>query len=338
MNGGTGEVITKNSILFTGVLSPNRVTSCKHANGRDWWIIVVQAYGSEFYIFLVTPQGPFYSHSQSFGNRLGAGQAVFSPDGTRYGDYGTDDDFEVWDFDRCTGILSNFRHVIINDTMVGSGASFSPNSQYLYGSSSVYLYQIDASSNQPDTTLTTVAVWDGTYSPNPPFSTLFFIQQLGNDGKIYCTPGNTTLAMHVIDTPDSSGLDCNVIQHAIALPTFNVTVPNHPNYNLGPLIGSGCDTLSSINELYTNAPLQLNVFPNPVITNEIEITYSLEQNKVGYLEIINATGQILFRRTLPQWSSYQKLNLPKLSNGIYLMRLKSGNKTAGLKFVNQEVQ
>jgi hypothetical protein len=39
---------------------------------------------------------------------------------------------------------------------------------------------------------------------------------------------------------------------------------------------------------------------------------------------------------LPQWSTMQKLSIPQLSNGIYLMRLKSGNKTALFKFVKQE--
>src|SRR5690606_29805251 len=118
-----------------------------------------------------------------------------------------------------------------------------PNSKYLYGSSGRYLYQIDASSNQPDTTLTTVAVWDGFHCPNPPWSTLFFVMQLAQDGKIYSAPGSSTCAMHSIESPDSTGLACNVQQHSLILPSKNIgTLPNHPNYNLGPLIGSGCDT------------------------------------------------------------------------------------------------
>lgn len=338
MNNGEGEVVIKNYILKQGVYVPNRLTACKHANGRDWWIVVVEIYGTEFYFFLLTPNGPIYSHSQSIGSRIGAGQAVFSPDGTRYGSYVTDDDFEIFDFDRCSGTFSNRRHVVINDSMVSFGASFSPNSRYLFGSSAKYLYQVDATSNQPDTTLTTVAVWDGTFSPNPPFATSFYMQQLADDGKIYLTTGNSTDKLHVIDSPDSAGLDCNVLQHSIALPTLNVTVPNHPNYNLGPLIGSGCDTLTHINEMYATKPLTLTVYPNPVVNDYFEITYSLEQNQVGNLEVMNSSGQVVYRKTLPQWSSYQKINIPELSNGIYLMRLMSGYKSATYKFVKQELQ
>jgi hypothetical protein len=339
MNGGTGEVLAKNQVLYTGNISANRLTACKHANGRDWWIILVEANGSDFYFFLLSPNGPAYTHSQAFGNRLGSGQAVFAPDGTRYGSYSTDDDFELFDFDRCSGLLSNYRQVVINDSMVSMGAAFSPNSQFLYGSSSPYLYQIDATSNQTDTTLTTVAVWDGFYCPNPPFATRFFVQQLAGDGKIYSSTGNGTCAMHSIESPDSAGLACNVQQHSLILPSYNVgTMPNHPNYNLGPLIGSGCDTLTSINEQYTRATLQLSVYPNPVVSEQVEITYSLEQNKAGILDVMNATGKLIFKKTLPQWSSYQKLNIPGIGNGIYLMRLNSGNKTTLFKFVKQTPQ
>jgi hypothetical protein len=337
LNNGNGQVIIKNQVLLNGDFSGNRLTACKHANGRDWWIAVVEAYGTEFYFFLLTPAGPVFSHSQSIGSRNGFGQATFSPDGSRYGSYVVDDDFEIFDFDRCTGELSNYRHMAINDSMGGFGAAFSPNSQYLYGSSSYYLYQIDASSNQPDTTLITVASWDGFYCPNFPFATRFFIQQLANDGKIYSSTGNGTCAMHSIEYPDSAGIACNVQQHSIILPTYNVgTMPNHPNYNLGPLIGSGCDTLTAINEMYVTKSLTLNVYPNPLVSDGFEINYSLEQNRVGVLEIFNATGQRVYSKTLPQWSSYQKLYIPELSNGIYLMRLKSGNKSAMIKFVKQE--
>lgn len=338
LNNGTGQVIIKNQVLLNGSFSGNRLTACKHANGRDWWIMAVEAFGSEFYLFLLTPSGPIYSHNQSIGARDGFGQAVFSPDGSKYGAYVTDDGFEIFDFDRCSGTLGNYRLFNVNDSMVGAGASFSPNSRYLYGSSSKYLYQIDASSNQPDTTLTTVGVWDGFYCPNPPFATRFFLQQLEQDGKIYSSTGNGTCAMHSIESPDSAGLACNVQQHSIILPTYNVgTMPNHPNYNLGPLVGSPCDTLTHIGEWYAVKPLQLSVYPNPVVSEQLEINYSLEQNMVGNLEIMNATGQVVYRKTLPQWSSYQKLNIPNLSNGIYLMRLTSGYKSETFKFVKQQI-
>ena len=334
LNGGTGEVVLKNQILFTGNITALGLNACKHANGRDWWILAREFNGSNIYYFLLTPSGPTFSHSQSIGFRIGSGQTSFSPDGSRFGSYSTDDDFEIFDFDRCSGLLSNNRTISINDSMVSVGAAFSPNSRFLYGSSSNYLYQIDASSNQPDTTLITVAIWDGYNCPNPPFATRFFMQQLGPDGKIYISTGSSTCNMHTIEYPDSSGLSSNVQQHSVVLPTYNTgTIPNHPNYFLGPLIGSGCDTLTSINNYFDRTPLTLSAYPNPLISSELEINYSLQQNQLGDLEIINNTGQSVYRNIVPQWSSYQKINLPHIPQGLYLLTLRSGSKFTTLKFI-----
>ena len=50
--------------------------------------------------------------------------------------------------------------------------------------------------------------------------------------------------MHVIHEPDEAGIACVPVTTDIKLPTANTfSVPNHPNYRLGPLDGSACDTL-----------------------------------------------------------------------------------------------
>jgi type IX secretion system substrate protein len=315
LNGGEGEVVIKNEILISDTLSPVGTTACKHGNGRDWWILYKDLGGSKFHFILLTPNGPIYHHNQQIGSRIGSGQYCFSPDGTRLGSYSSDDDFEIFDFDRCTGMLSNLRHLSINDSVVSIGAAFSPNSKYLYGSSAIYLYQIDASSNLPDTSLTTVAVWDGTYSPNPPLATTFFIQQLANDGKIYITSGNGTLMMHTIEDPNLADTLCNVQQHSIALPTYNTgTIPNFPNYNLGPLIGSPCDTLVGIHEIF-DKPINLTISPNPN-NGQFEVNYELPQNEQGALEVINILGEVIYRHQLVQWSNVHLLNL-EVSSGMY---------------------
>jgi hypothetical protein len=90
-----------------------------------------------------------------------------------------------------------------------------------------------------------IAHWDSTYSPFPPYATVFDIAQLAPNGKIYIGTGNTTLRMHVINNPDEPGLACNLVQHGITTPTYYWnSLPNHPNYFLGALAGSPCDTLS----------------------------------------------------------------------------------------------
>ncbi|MBL0072858.1 MAG: hypothetical protein IPP34_14065 [Bacteroidetes bacterium] len=97
-------------------------------------------------------------------------------------------------------------HIAMLDSATGVGVAFSPNSQFLFVSSTKYVYQFDVTATNIPSSQTTVAVWDGFYSPNPPLATLFNILQLAPDGKIYIGTGNSTLHLHVINQPDSAGI------------------------------------------------------------------------------------------------------------------------------------
>jgi hypothetical protein len=68
--------------------------------------------------------------------------------------------------------------------------------------------------------------------------------QLGPDGKIYAACASGVKSFHVIHNPDEKGLNCDYQQHGVALPTYNAfSIPSFPNFRLGPLDGSSCDTL-----------------------------------------------------------------------------------------------
>ncbi|MBL0050692.1 MAG: hypothetical protein IPP29_03770 [Bacteroidetes bacterium] len=102
---------------------------------------------------------------------------------------------------------------------------------YLSDIDSVFQYDLNASNIEQSKLL--LAVWDSFYSPYPPFATGFYMTLNGPDGKIYLSTGNGTKHLHVINNPDSLGIGCDLVQHAIALPYFIVLLPNHPNYFLG---------------------------------------------------------------------------------------------------------
>ena len=38
-NGGLGKVISKKNLLYKGTFGGGRITACRHANGRDWWLV-----------------------------------------------------------------------------------------------------------------------------------------------------------------------------------------------------------------------------------------------------------------------------------------------------------
>ena len=82
------------------------------------------------------------------------------------------------------------------------------------------VYQVDALSNDLQTSLLHIATWDSTYSPGPPFATLFGATLLAPDGKIYISTLNSTDKLHVINHPDSLGLACDLVQNGVTLPTY----------------------------------------------------------------------------------------------------------------------
>jgi hypothetical protein len=65
------------------------------------------------------------------------------------------------------------------------------------------------------------------------------------DGRIYLVPpAGSSEFIHVIDRPDLPATDVRFLQHHINLTKPNGrTAPNLPNFRLGPLDGSSCDTL-----------------------------------------------------------------------------------------------
>jgi hypothetical protein len=167
--------------------------------------------------------------------------------------------------------------------------------------------------------MTTVATWDSTFAP---FATYFFVQQLAPDNKIYIAAYNASNVMHIIDSPDVLGVGCNVIQHGLQLPVLNDgTVPNHPNYHLGPVVGSICDSLSVglPHNIVQSAGLRLN--PNPA-TNQVWVNYQFPNNRDGWLEIYDPLGKLILKRRL-YWSTTQLLvylNEIK-SSGIYVAKV-----------------
>ncbi len=335
LQGGLGEVVQKNLVLLNDSLVCDKINACKHANGRDWWIIGHQINTNIFHKFLVTPysiSGPF---SQSVGEirKARRGQNKFSQDGKLFAYYDPDfGDLDIFDFDRCAGTFSLKEHVNINDSAIVGGVEFSPNSSLLYVSSNKFLFQFDLNSMDISSTLDTVAVWDGFYSPNPPFATTFYLAQLAPDGKIYLNCGNGTLDMHVINNPNVIGDSCDVCQHCIHLPRFNgLTIPNYPNYFLGSESGSACDSLISVNDLIARK-ISISVYPNPVENQIFSISYPVTSS-TSTLEIYNVDGKKVAMYSLPQWSSFQRIELPELAGGIYLARIWNKEYIADAKFI-----
>jgi hypothetical protein len=313
LDSGRGGVTLKNQIAFYDTLSSG-IAACRHANGRDWWIVIMKDSSDIIYKVLFTPNGIESISTQHlnfspfpWGNLL---QLSFSQDGTKLISSTYDNIFQknssmvFCDFDRCTGIFSNTHAIPLTVGAYLWGLAFSPSGQYAYACSSNYIFQVNTTTLQVDT----VATYDGFCYPFNPYCTTFFNMYLGANGKIYITSGSGVQHIHEMNFPDSVGLASDVQQHSIFLNMWNFrAVPNHPNYYLGRLIGSPCDTVWQGIQEQTN-DFNFRIYPNPISNNNLSIGYLLPQNKSGLFSIYDITGKLLFKYSLPQWSNEQSFS------------------------------
>jgi hypothetical protein len=121
--GGLGAVVEKNTVLIQDQLNIGKITAVRHANGRDWWVLCHKINTDTFYRLLLTPQGFGGPATQDIGidRPADGGQVCFSPDGSKFAYYWGEHDLDVFDFDRCTGLLSNPVHIDIDDYNAGGG-------------------------------------------------------------------------------------------------------------------------------------------------------------------------------------------------------------------------
>ncbi len=257
INSETNKFIYKDKIISNGLYKPN-VTAVKHGNGLDWWIILQDENNKGFNIFLLNSEGITFSHFCPFNNQIiddGYGQmSVFSPNGqlfiTTEIEVGTESflNVKMYKFNRCNGMFENKLSDFSIPTVSVGSAVFSDNGEFLYitNGNNVFQYQI-----LQDTLISNVniiAEYDGStfqYTEwDTPTQLRFSKMSMGPDGKIYIeAPGNAR-SMHTIEYPDEYGEDATVIQNSIKLETQNFnSLPSFPNFRMGPLDGSSCDTL-----------------------------------------------------------------------------------------------
>jgi hypothetical protein len=246
MNGGSGQVLEKNVLLLDmNDVRVDYVSAIKHANGRDWWVILTETGRHMFHKFYISPNGvesmpiqelipnDFYTNVHSLN--------VFSQDGSKYARYIVGRGLYVYDFDRCTGTMGEEPAFYPQpNPEPGGGVAFSPNGRFVYLASLNHITQVDLM--EPDSESAQVIVAS---------NHLFLTMQLGPDGVIYINLPSGVKYLHRIRKPNLKGEECSVSLAGFSLPFYNIiTSPHYPNYRLGPIDGSPCDTLG-----FDNHPL-----------------------------------------------------------------------------------
>ncbi|MBX2930245.1 MAG: hypothetical protein KF852_20610 [Saprospiraceae bacterium] len=245
-NDGEGRVVSKNIPVIQDTLDNGKLTAVRHANGRDWWVLAWEDFTNRYYRLLVTPDTILNLGLQAIGDTIpsGLGQAAFSPDGTKYARLnlyllGGDQYIDLYDFDRCSGMLSNPQHFVYRDTALAGGLAFSENSRFLYVPSFRFTYQLDTEADDVIASMQVIGSVFDIPEPNP-----FFTAQLAPDGKVYISFGGTKDSLSVVHHPNKRSQACQFSYAGFPLAAYNFrTMPNHPYYGLGPWDGSPCDTL-----------------------------------------------------------------------------------------------
>ena len=328
LDGGLGgiPVAKKNLHIVEDTIAKGRLTASRHANGRDWWVVTHKFYSDVFYKVLMQPDTLLVS-SQAVGpvqttNDV-LGMAKFSPDGSKYCFLGYEKNIDLYDFDRCSGELSNHLQITVPDSAppfpYTVGCEFSPGGRFLYVNTFTFLYQFDLWSQDIQGSIIEIASWDTTYLPT---ATWFFMPQRAPDGKIYISTYNSTESLHVINNPDSLGLACNFTQHSFALPEHNTPVPNFPNYQLGRLEGSPCDTLfSDVEYIASEGYKGFSLAPNPA-TDRVEVNYNLEEKAL--LTITDMYGKAVLLQMLYPYFTSRIIYTSHLPEGMYQVTLMQG--------------
>ncbi|HYH14880.1 MAG TPA: T9SS type A sorting domain-containing protein [Flavisolibacter sp.] len=234
-NGGTGQVIQKNTLLYAP--STERLTVARHSNGKDWWVLTKPYGNNQFYCYLITNTGlqttPVVSTAgqvlvdhPDWGLESGMiGFLKVSPNGRKLVmsvevgvEEGQEFRTEVFDFNPSTGVVS------AGVTIDGDSwaAEFSPDSRYLY------LADAGGTIEQFDLTgYTDAETLKATRVQVSPDGKPVFGMQLGPDGKIYISRIFTGY-LSCINTPNTKGAGCGFQENAVDLGgrKTNLTLPN----------------------------------------------------------------------------------------------------------------
>jgi hypothetical protein len=332
-NGGAGKVVKKiQEFGVGGRFCYNGMSACRHANGKDWWVIKECFDSLAFYTYLCTSEGIIDSGIQWFSNlpvpymNPFENQISFNHQGTKmlvagmgyinWLDVDNKSKLKLFDFNRCTGKLSNYTYheLPLHDTtkpeydLALSGGCFSPNDSFVYVTLGEHIAQYQV--NSPDSLSGWVIVggMDTTTSEFQGYANVY----PGVDGKIYIGNWNgTSNQMSVINKPNFKGAACEFCPRCLRFDTvYNypgiTTPPNMPNYAMGA-DSSSCWPLSNVQLAISNE--QLNVYPNPAF-NELRI----ENGKLKTKELYNYTGQLLFI------TAENKIDVSKYPRGLYFVK------------------
>jgi hypothetical protein len=333
------ETIIRKQLIELDSSAAGTIAACRHANGRDWWIMKSSVYQDKFYQALLDPTGFEFNAIYSpvpHVHQPGAGWNLFSSNGDKFVNViiGSVRKAFIYDFDRCTGELSNpIEHDLssyLNEDAVNA-CCLSPDGTKLYFRRSNLNAFLTIELCQYD------------------FETSIFSVIAEGQGAPCLTPNNLWVVspttdftsnpyepkLSVLYQPNNPTLNCGFTPQVYDLINYGFieVSPNYANFRLGALTGSICDSLSSgIQSISNNSNIRFKIFPNP-----FESSLTIEQDIPSQCEVIisDMLGRINWKGQINNQKTVLSNEINGLCQGIYwieIQDLKTGNRS-GKKFI-----
>jgi len=326
-NAGLGKVVEREKVLMQNTpMKKSQMAACRHANGKDWWLLKMAGDTNMVFTFLVQQDTVVRYPNQYIPFPLRGtndlwGQMKFSRDGTKwattydatndttYKHYG---DVYVANFDRCTGMLSGYQQFIAPPYIdTGNiGLEFSPNGQLLYVTKYNAVQQLDLADG----------TWYTVHGPDTNAFCGYTTLELAPDNKIYIGRFQGTCKQwSVINSPDIK-FNCDFCPNCLRSKSnwgYFKTPPNMPNYELGAT-GQPCWPLSQSGIEERGAAVR--VYPNP-LSQELNLEFEQVLKDGATFHLFDVSGREIFHQAIEAKGRRVKLLIPNLNPGVYMYRI-----------------
>jgi hypothetical protein len=362
VNGGLGAVTAKN-VQLQSFAMVDGISAVKHGNGRDWWLIFRKSdfptftSNNDFYSYLITPNGIQNFSVQSIGeqNRTNLGNIKFSSNGDKMVFCSIQDVVELFDFNRCTGMISNAITIEEDPGAIPSiltwSCEFSPDASKLYvtaSPSSTVLFQYNL--NAPNITSSKQTLWSITFPQyaggglkrapdNKIYLSTIYYNGINTPYPYSDSIYNTyNMNLSVIHQPDSLGILCDFQPWSFYLggKRTYIGLPNNPDYDLPALAGSPCDTLVSIGEALPIQQATINVFYHSAWEKAF-INASNLKGKNGKLLVYDMQGKIIHQEPLRIQNGFftRDLSMQGKAHGVYLVIVQTERERLARKMITE---
>ena len=337
----TKSLISKNNVLLTDTSTNGDMQACRHANGRDWWLIKPDIWSNKYFIWLISPQGIQMNSITLVGVpsifRVNT-SSKFNIQGTKYIHYngGRSRVVHEFDFDRCTGTLSNFVLHDISDSIGEldnklATMTISPDGSKLYlkrnNTPGIIqgLFQLDLQTDS----MRLVSRYAGCPQMMPNGKKIIFRDAFLDTSSVF------QLRVSEIQNPNSHFNNLIIDFFKYNTPNAMTTIaPNNFAYmRLGADTLSICDSLSVITK--RNGKQNQNglvVFPNPA-NHQLNLTF--EKSTTGYIIITDALGKVIYSYAINNPIIEIPIDIANFTNGIYYLSYRNKEVSIHKKFIKQ---